>query len=171
MAAERLTGLAAVSQPDAQVLVLGSMPGAASLKQQQYYGHPRNLFWPILSELCGFSLEQSYPARLAALQQHRIALWDVLQHCERQGSLDSAIRNETPNDFNLFLQQHPKIRLIAFNGRKAERSFRRLVLPSLPCDLPCELLCLPSTSPANASMSPASRLEIWSQLRDQLNNS
>lgn len=168
MAAERLTGLAAVSQSDAQVLVLGSMPGAASLKQQHYYGHPRNLFWPILSQLCGFSMELSYPARLAALQQHKIALWDVLQHCERQGSLDSAIRNETPNDYNVFLQQHPKIRLIAFNGRKAEQSFRRLVLPSLPRDLPCELLCLPSTSPANAALSVEKRYQEWQKIMTYL---
>lgn len=165
MAAERLTGLAAVSQPDAQVLVLGSMPGAASLKQQQYYGHPRNLFWSLMARVCGFRVELDYLARLAALQQHKVALWDVLQHCERQGSLDSAIRNEIPNDFNLFLQRHAKLRLIAFNGRKAEQSFRRFVLPSLSRDLPCELLCLPSTSPANAALSAEKRHQEWQKIK------
>ncbi|MCH8538073.1 MAG: DNA-deoxyinosine glycosylase [Alkalimonas sp.] len=168
MAAERIQGLAAVSQPDAQVLVLGSMPGVASLKQQQYYGHPRNLFWPIMAELCGFHEELAYPARLSALQQHKIALWDVLQHCERQGSLDSAIRNETPNDFDRFLQQHTKLRLIAFNGRKAEQSFRRLVLPKLAANWHCQLLSLPSTSPANAAQSAEQRRQKWQQIMNFL---
>lgn len=161
MTSERLTGLAAVSQPDAQVLVLGSMPGAASLKQQQYYGHPRNHFWPIMAELLGFDAGLPYSKRLQALQRSKVALWDVLQHCERQGSLDSAIRNESPNDFHRFLSQHPGLRLIAFNGRKAEQSFQRLVLPSLPSELQCELKCLPSTSPANAAQSASSRLQQW----------
>lgn len=165
MPIERISGLAPVSRPDAKVLVLGSMPGVASLQQQQYYGHPRNLFWPILAQLCGFDVELAYPVRLTALLQHKIALWDVLQHCERHGSLDSAIRNETPNNFADFLQQHPQLRLIAFNGRKAEQSFRRLVMPSLPNDFPCELLCLPSTSPANAALSVEKRHQEWQKIK------
>lgn len=164
MATDRISGLAAVSLPDAKVLVLGSMPGVASLKQQQYYGHPRNLFWPIMAELCSFNAELAYSDRLTALLQHKIALWDVLQHCERQGSLDSAIRNETPNDFPRFFEQHPQLRLIAFNGRKAEQSFQRLVLPILPSDFSCELVCLPSTSPANAAQSAASRAQQWQSI-------
>ena len=129
--AERLTSLAAVLPPDTRLLVLGSMPGAASLAAQQYYAHPRNAFWPIMSQLFGFAADLPYPQRLMQLQAQGIGLWDVLQSCERQGSLDSAIRAETPNDFASLLQQQPQIRALAFNGAKAAQSFRKLVLPTL----------------------------------------
>lgn len=161
---EKLTGLAPESQPDARVLVLGSMPGAASLAQQQYYGHPRNHFWPMMAELFGFDAGLPYPERLQALRCSKVALWDVLQHCERKGSLDSAIRNETPNDFAGFFHRHPQLVLIAFNGRKAEASFRKLVLPKVELPLGCRLLGLPSSSPANAGISRQARLHQWQQL-------
>ena len=160
----KLTGLAPVSRPDARVLLLGSMPGAASLAQQQYYGHPRNHFWPMMAELFGFDEALAYPERLQALQRSKVALWDVLQHCERQGSLDSAIRNETPNDFAGFFQQHQQLQLIAFNGKKAEASFRKLVLPKLVLPKACRLLGLPSSSPANAGIHQQVRLHQWQQL-------
>ncbi|SEA84153.1 DNA-deoxyinosine glycosylase [Alkalimonas amylolytica] len=164
----QLTGLAPVSHPDARALLLGSMPGAASLAQQQYYGHPRNHFWPMMAELFGFDAALAYPERLQALQRNRVALWDVLQHCERQGSLDSAIRNETPNDFAGFFQRHRQLQLIAFNGKKAEDSFRKLVLPKVMLPKTCSLLVLPSSSPANAGISRPARLQAWSQLVEQL---
>ncbi|MCC5826770.1 DNA-deoxyinosine glycosylase [Alkalimonas sp.] len=164
----QLTGLAPVSHPDARVLLLGSMPGAASLAQQQYYGHPRNHFWPMMAELFGFDVGLPYPERLVALQRSKVALWDVLQHCERKGSLDSAIRNEIPNDFAGFIQNHPQLQLIAFNGKKAEASFRQLVLPKVMLPKACSLLVLPSSSPANAGISRQARLQAWSQLAEQL---
>ncbi|MEN3159002.1 DNA-deoxyinosine glycosylase [Alkalimonas sp. NCh-2] len=160
----QLTGLAPVSRPDARVLLLGSMPGAVSLAQQQYYGHPRNHFWSIMAELFGFEVALSYPERLQALLNNQVALWDVLQHCERQGSLDSAIRHESPNDFAGFFQQHRQLQLIAFNGKKAEASFRKLVLPTTALPKACSLLALPSSSPANAGMSRSVRLQAWRQL-------
>lgn len=160
----KLTGLAPVSRPDARVLLLGSMPGVASLVQQQYYGHPRNHFWPIMAELFGFDAGLPYSERLQALQRNKIALWDVLQHCERKGSLDSAIRNESPNDFAGFFHRHPQLRLIAFNGKKAEASFRKLVLLTTALPKACSLIALPSSSPANASMSRSVRLQAWRQL-------
>ena len=110
--------LTAVAQADAQVLILGSMPGKLSLEQQQYYAHPRNAFWKIIAKLFGFNPDISYADKLLALQQHKLALWDVIQCCERQGSLDSNISNASiiNNDFILFFQQHPQIKHIFFNG-------------------------------------------------------
>lgn len=107
----------------------------------------------------------SYPERLQALLNNQVALWDVLQHCERQGSLDSAIRHESPNDFHQFLSQHPGLRLIAFNGRKAEQSFQRLVLPTLGDKYRGDLLGLPSTSPANAALRAEERRLQWRTIR------
>lgn len=151
-----------VATPAAHTLILGSMPGEASLRAGQYYAHPRNLFWPILGELVGAHPTLPYAKRLRCLETAGIALWDVLQCCEREGSLDTRIDASTirPNDFPGFLAAHPQITRIFFNGAMAETSFRRHVLKSLP---PRQLayLRLPSTSPANAAFSFARRLEAW----------
>ncbi len=162
--AARLTSLAAVIAPDSRLLVLGSMPGAASLAAQQYYAHPRNAFWPIMGQLFGFAADLPYAERLMQLRARGIGLWDVLQSCERQGSLDSAIRAEQPNDFASLLQQQPGIRALAFNGAKAAQSFRKLVLPSLQTQPLPVLLNLPSTSPAHAALNQADKLRVWQQL-------
>lgn len=158
-----LQSLAPVASAEARVLILGSMPGAESLAKQQYYAHPRNAFWPIMAEICDFTAALPYPERLLALQGSGFALWDVLAYCEREGSLDSAIRNEQPNDFNAFLTSHTKIQLLAFNGAKALQSFRRLVLPQLTVAHPA-LLALPSTSPAHAAMPFVEKLRQWQQI-------
>tara|TARA_R110002126_G_scaffold43555_5_gene124840 strand:+ start:736 stop:1239 length:504 start_codon:yes stop_codon:yes gene_type:complete len=165
---ELLQGLAAVSRSDARLLILGSMPGEKSLHQQQYYAHPRNAFWPVMASLLGFSPTLSYPQRLQALLEQRVALWDVLGHCLRQGSLDSAIRAEQANDFAHFLQQHRHIRAIAFNGAKAWQSFRRQVIPVQPLPEPLQFIQLPSTSPAHASLNFAGKLQQWQQLSSHL---
>jgi len=101
-----LQSLAPVAHANAKVLILGSMPGAESLAQQQYYAHPRNAFWPIMASLYGFAADLPYALRLQQLTAHGVALWDVLAYCEREGSLDSAIRNEQPNDFHRFFAAH-----------------------------------------------------------------
>lgn len=156
-----------IAAPDAAFLILGSMPGAASLAARQYYAHPHNRFWPILGALIGAAPALPYTQRLALLKKRGIALWDVLQHCEREGSLDSAIRNEVPNDFEAFFRAHPRIAFVAFNGQKADRSFRRQVLPALSrFSLPT--VVLPSTSAAYAGMSFASKLEAWRAVFDRL---
>ena len=151
---------------DAKVLILGSMPGAQSLASQQYYAHPRNAFWPIMASLCGFSVNLAYHERLVLLRQHGFALWDVLAHCQRQGSLDSAIRHEQANDFNHFLAEHDQLQLIAFNGAKAQQSFNKQVLPTLTAASP-RLLALPSTSPAHAAMSLEHKRQQWLHIKQR----
>lgn len=161
-----LSGLPPIENPDARTLILGSMPGGMSLRLGRYYAHPQNRFWRFMGILVGAEPALPYERRIAVMREAGIALWDVLAECEREGSLDSAIRAEVVNDFRGFLQSHPQIRSVLFNGAKAEQSFRRHALPRLgPCTL--ELRRLPSTSPANASQDETAKLEAWrSALRD-----
>lgn len=156
-----LQGLPPVAARDARVLVLGSMPGAASLHAARYYAHPRNGFWPIMGQLVGASPPLPYEERLLRLQAAGIALWDVLDRCEREGSLDSSIRDDTAqaNDFASFFQMHGAIRTVLFNGAKAETSYRRLAPPLATFGVRSQRL--PSTSPANASVAPAAKLAAW----------
>lgn len=156
-------GFAPLSRPDARVLVLGSMPGIASLRAQQYYGHPRNAFWPIVGALFGFDARLPYAQRVAALLAHRVAVWDVLAACERKGSLDADIEADgiAVNDFAAFLAGHTQLRRLCFNGATAQTLFRRHVLPTLAEPLPFDMLRLPSTSPAHAGMAPADKLHAW----------
>lgn len=165
-----LTGLAPVAGPGARVLVLGSMPGAASLAQQQYYAHPRNAFWPLMAKLQGFSASLPYDERISALQTARVALWDVIASCQRSGSLDSAIQYEQPNDFNDFFASQPDLRLIAFNGAKAWHSFKRHILPLNILPGGITLLSMPSTSPAHASLNFQQKLFEWQKLSEFLSN-
>ena len=150
-----------VSNADATVLILGSMPGKESLKQNQYYAHPSNAFWKIMGELVGAFPHLPYAERLCVLKSSGIALWDVLASCERETSLDSHIRKETANDFASFFALHPLITQVFFNGAKAEQCFRKFVQDrqTLP---PLELRQLPSTSPAHAGMRYADKLQAWS---------
>lgn len=155
-----LSGLPPIENPDARALVLGSMPGGRSLQLGRYYAHPQNRFWAFMGALVGAAPALPYEARIAALRAAGIALWDVLAECEREGSLDSAIRAEVANDFSGFIAAHPNLRAILFNGAKAEQSFRRHALPALgACDI--ALVRLPSTSPANASQREVDKLAAW----------
>ena len=156
-----------VAAPDARLLILGSMPGKASLAANQYYAHPRNLFWPIMGELFGAGPELPYDERLEVLQNAGVALWDVLKECFRESALDSDIVEASivTNDFADFFARHPYIRHIFFNGNKAEQAFRRYTLPSLAHLPNLELVRLPSTSPANAAIPMATRLAQWSEIR------
>jgi len=158
-----INGLPPIARPSARLLILGSMPGDASLAAGQYYAHPRNHFWPILGAICGFDPKASYMRRKAALAAAGIALWDVIGSCVRQGSLDSAIDDESivVNDFASFLTSHKQITVVCFNGRKAESAWRRHVQGQLPPAHQPECQLLPSTSPAHAGMSYLRKLQIW----------
>ncbi|MER2520889.1 MAG: DNA-deoxyinosine glycosylase [Bdellovibrionales bacterium] len=155
-------GFPPVSQGHARVLVLGTLPGVASLKKRQYYGNGHNAFWKIMGELTGAVPGLPYEERLERMASRGVALWDVCKSAQREGSLDSAIESEQPNDFGALFEAHEHIALIAFNGQPAERLFRRLVRPQLEERirvLPC--VVLPSTSPAYASMRYAEKLARW----------
>ncbi len=151
---------APVSNADARVLILGSMPGKKSLEQNQYYAHPANTFWRIMGELVGAHPNLPYEERLDALKFSGIALWDTLASCERKTSLDSHIRKESANDFALFFAQHPHITQVFFNGSKAEQCFRKFVQAKQALPL-LEFYRLPSTSPAHATMHYEGKLKYW----------
>lgn len=168
-----LQSMAPAITTDCRMLILGSMPGSRSLVLQQYYGHPRNRFWSYMELLCEVGPALPYPARLRELNAAGIALWDVLASCERAGSLDSAIvrQSESSNDLAGLLAANPSISAIALNGRKAVEVFRRKLLPSLPAARAQALTIfeMPSTSPANASISDADKRAAWLQLKPYLN--
>lgn len=158
-----LTGFPPLAQPEAHTLILGSMPGSASLDAAKYYAHPRNGFWPIITSLLGLDPTASYAERCAALIAHGYALWDVVHACTRPGSLDADIdaASVVPNDFAGFFQQHPRIRRVFFNGSGAEKLFRRHGLPQVPTTHALRFQRLPSTSPAHASLSLHDKLDAW----------
>jgi hypoxanthine-DNA glycosylase len=157
-----------IAKSDAEVLVLGSLPGRRSLEMQQYYAHPQNAFWRIIARI--FEVEPSVPyaRRAKVLTTNRMALWDVLAAADRPGSLDSSIVHASArtNDFAEFFRTHPRVRQVFFNGRKAEEMYRRLVLPGLPNEFASiQYVSLPSTSPAHAGMSFAEKLVRWKAIK------
>jgi hypoxanthine-DNA glycosylase len=156
-----------ISDAASRVLILGSMPGKVSLRAGQYYAHPQNAFWKVLGALFDFEPGFSYEGRIASLREHRIALWDVMQSCVRKTSLDSDIAESSivSNPFAGFLRDHPEIHTICFNGAKAEASWRKHVLPQLPQVDGIAYHRLPSTSPANASISYNDKVKAWEILR------
>ncbi|MDR7333507.1 DNA-deoxyinosine glycosylase [Roseateles asaccharophilus] len=157
-APDRLIGLAPVVDADVRVLVLGSFPGAASLKAAQYYAHPRNAFWPVMAALLREPelTAQPYAQRLQALLAGRVGLWDAVASCHREGSLDTAIAEALPSDLTQLLQRLPALRAIACNGALAHRETLALLGdPGVP------VLRLPSTSPAHAGVALADKIEVW----------
>ncbi len=151
-----LTGLGPVVDARTRLVVLGSFPGVASLRAQQYYGHPRNQFWPLLGALWGLDLARaSYVQRLAAARAHGLGIWDVYASCRREGSLDSAIEQAELNDLASLASRAPALRAIAHNGGESARAMRVTAALGLPVHR------LPSTSPANASWSFERKLAAW----------
>ena len=157
-----LTGLAPVLDPGICILILGSFPGAQSLAAAQYYAHPRNQFWRLVSALVGENLAAlPYAERLPRLLAHRIGLWDVLGACEREGSLDSAIRKPAANDFARLHMLCPELQTVGFNGQASgkfasqfqEAGYRTVVLPS--------------SSPAHMAMTFEQKLQVWRQLVEE----
>lgn len=157
-----LQGFPPVADARARVLILGSMPGVASLQCSEYYAHERNVFWRIMGDLIGAGPGLPYAERLRKLQAAGIALWDVIAVCERYGSLDVDIIADSvkPNDFAAFFAVHREIGRVFFNGTAAEAHFRRHVLPALPAPT-FAMHRLPSTSPAHAARSYPQKLAAW----------
>ena len=144
----------------ARLLVLGSFPGAASLQAAQYYAHPRNAFWPVMGALLARPdlATLPYAERLQALRRHRVALWDTVAACRREGSLDTAIEDAVPSDLPHLVARLPRLRAIACNGALAHRqTVLALGDPGVP------VLRLPSTSPAHAGRSLADKIAAWQQ--------
>jgi hypoxanthine-DNA glycosylase len=158
------TAFPALANKQAHILILGSMPGLKSLKDNQYYAHPRNAFWSIMSSLYSIDCQLDYQRRCHQLVQHKIAVWDVLHACQRPGSLDQHIVSDTiiTNDFELFFQQHSLIKKICFNGSKAQQLYLKHVLPRLSQSYQSiERILLPSTSPAHARMTMEQKYLHW----------
>ncbi|MDP3834478.1 MAG: DNA-deoxyinosine glycosylase [Hydrogenophaga sp.] len=155
----RLQGLAPVLDANTRVLVLGSFPGVASLRAQQYYGHPQNHFWKILGALWQLPLPaMAYDGRVAALRDHGLGVWDVYGACEREGSLDANIQNAELNDFAAVMRACPRLEAIAHNGGESFRHARHTERLGVP------VYKLPSTSPANASWSFDRKLSAWAEV-------
>lgn len=160
-------GFAPIIADRASVLILGSLPGQRSLRDQQYYAHPQNAFWRIMGRMLGFDPASAYDDRCKSLQAQGVALWDVLASSLRTGSLDSAIDIDSArqNDFACLLKRHHGIKLIGFNGKKSRELFEKLVLRTVPAARSCRLVTLPSTSPAHAAMGFEDKLQQWLLLR------
>ena len=155
----RLTGFAPVVSPHTRLMVLGSFPGVASLQQQQYYGHPRNQFWPILSALWSIELRSlAYAERLDVVRARGIGIWDVYAHCRREGSLDADIEAPERNDFSTLRTQAPGLVAVAHNGGESARVMHHLR------SLGFAVHRLPSTSPANAGWSFERKLAAWREV-------
>ncbi len=170
---KNISGFSAIADENARLLILGSMPSESSLKKQQYYGHERNAFWPIILSLFTNKPTHQIPTyklRKQLLLKNNIAVWDVLQSCYRQGSLDTAIKMDSikTNDFYQFFFTHTAIKKVFFNGAKAETIYRKYILPTICEQFSYLQYCrLPSSSPAHAAMTLNQKTAIWEkQIKD-----
>jgi hypoxanthine-DNA glycosylase len=145
---------------NSHILILGSMPGVKSLEEQQYYAHPQNRFWKVMGVICSEPKlhELNYDLKLKILLKNNIALWDTIKSCKREGSLDSDIQNETPNNIRKLLKMYPNIKTICLNGNKSYSAFKEY-FPELSEKYNCRKM--PSTSPANARYSLDKLIEEW----------
>jgi len=158
----QVKGLPSIEDAKCQLLILGTMPGVESLKQQAYYGNPRNLFWKLIAVVTGETTPETYDDKKKYLLRHKIALWDICLVCVRPGSLDSSISDEVPNDIKAFISEHPHLKAIGCNGKEAARMFKKYIVSIENV----EMISLPSTSPANAGISWEKKVEEWSRLKE-----
>lgn len=142
-----------------KILILGSIPGVKSLEKQQYYGHPQNKFWKIIFELFNEEFTEDYPQRIQILKKNHIAIWDVINSCERKGSLDSEIKNEEANQIEVLLENYPNIQAIFCNGGKSYKNLQKL----LGINYRIPIYLLPSTSPLH-TISYEKKLEEWKKI-------
>ena len=166
-----VTGFPPIADNNAIILILGSMPSIKSLEENQYYAHQRNSFWFIMKNLLAGNTDLDYEQKKTMLLNNRIALWDVLNTCQRKGSLDSSIKNNTiiVNDFNSFFTRHSSIKAVYFNGTRAQQEYNKHVLPALDKKFSTITYTrLPSTSPAMASLSREQKLHQWKAILQYL---
>lgn len=164
------SGFAPILGASPRVLILGTMPSVRSLEDQQYYAHPRNSFWWIMSQLFYFDIDSIYSYRCEVVKKHGLAIWDVIGSCYRPGSLDANIDQSTlqANNFSTLFGEKSKLRVIAFNGQAAEKLFHKHVVPDQREQFSGETIVLPSTSPANAAMNKEAKLAWWRAILDYL---
>lgn len=154
------TSFEPISYPGTTILVLGSMPGDKSLELSEYYGHVRNRFWKVISAITNNPLPLTYADKKDLLRQTNIGLWDVVHTADRQGSLDTAIKNEIPNDLDGFIARHPELKVIGFNGAKSEALFNSYFKRKEGI----RYVSLPSTSPANAAIGLEKLCAVWQKI-------
>ncbi|MGR3856783.1 DNA-deoxyinosine glycosylase [Chryseobacterium indologenes] len=155
----RISSFPPLIDTQSEILILGSIPGVKSLEKQQYYAHPQNKFWKIIFELLNEEFTDDYNQRKEIIRKHHIALWDVIDSCERKGSLDSEIRNEEANQIAALLEKHPNIKAIFCNGGKSYKNLQKL----LGKDYKLPVFLLPSTSPLH-TVSFEKKLEEWKRI-------
>ena len=149
-----------ISNKETTILILGTMPGDTSLEKSEYYGHPRNRFWKIISTITNNDLPQTYSEKKVLLLKSKIGVWDIVHKANRKGSLDSAIEDEDPNDLDSFITEHKNLKVIGFNGTKAEKLFNKYFVRK--SDI--KYIPLPSTSPANAGIDFDNICKEWRQI-------
>jgi hypoxanthine-DNA glycosylase len=154
------TAFAPIESKDSTMLILGTMPGERSIEINQYYGHNGNQFWKLMFDVFNQPFTDNYTDRIALLTKNKIALWDVLSHCEREGSADSKIKNAIPNNFKLFYKKHPNIKHVFFASKEAEKLYKKHVGQFVEHNF----YVLPSPSGANASKTYAAKLNEWKEI-------
>lgn len=159
----RISSFPPIIDDASKILILGSIPGVKSLEKQQYYAHPQNAFWKIIFALFEEEFTENYAERIQVLKKHHIALWDVIDSCERKGSLDSEIRNEEANQIAELLDKHPNIRAIFCNGGKSYKNLQKI----LGKNFKIPIFLLPSTSPLH-TVSLEKKLEDWEKIRNYI---
>ena len=161
---DKLQSFAPVIGNQPRVLIVGSMPSKKSLKEQEYYGNPRNHFWPIMYHILNERAADTYSEKLHLMKKHHLALWDTVGYCYRQGSLDMHIQQEEPNDIAGLLKAYPSIQLIACNGSKAYQMFHKFIAPALQQEI--DVIKLPSTSPIPGKYNKTfeEKIEVWREV-------
>ena len=161
---ERISSFSPLIDGQSKILILGSVPGIKSLEMQEYYAHPQNKLWKILFEIFGEELTSDYDLKKELLKRNHIALWDVIDSCERKSSLDSDIKNEEANNIKDLLTEYPNIKAVFCNGQKSYKNLQKL----LGKDFSVPIFALPSTSPAHASLNYSQKLEQWSVIKNYI---
>lgn len=161
----KIESFAPIIDNNTKILILGSIPGKQSLEKQEYYANPRNTFWKILFSLHNENIEEEYNKKTEFLKEKRIGLWDVIKHCHREGSLDSNIKNEEPNDFTTLFKEYPNIEYVLFNGAKAYDVFRKRVGFDISDKITFNKLT--STSPAN-TITFERKMNEWKIIKEYL---